>query len=282
VIPYGYTRLDKAHVSFNIGWQWWGEKVEGVVNTIETAQAAGLKVMLKPQVYIPGSWVGNLDFNQDADWEAWEKDYENYILTMAHIADSLQVEMFCIGTEFRKSTDKRAKFWQQIIPKIRNTYTGKLTYSANWDDYQNVSFWNELDYIGINAYFPLTKDKTPPVNDLQQSLKPYINKIQRFVCQQNKPVIFTEYGYLSVDRCAYNTWELEGNIKQHSINEQAQANAIEALLTELKQHNWWAGGFLWKWFPNGQGGEGYNERDYTPQGKKAEEILKKCYENLDV
>jgi len=52
-------------------------------------------------------------------------------------------------------------------------------------------------------------------------------------------------------------------------------------LTELKQYNWWAGGFLWKWFPNGEGGEGYNDRDYTPQGKKAEQILKECYQNLD-
>lgn len=281
VIPYGFTRPAKAHVSFNIDWQWWGEKTEGVVSTIETAHTAELKVMLKPQVYIPGGWVGDLDFDKDSDWQAWEKDYETYILTMAEIADSLQVEMFCVGTEFRKSVSKRPQFWHQLIRKIRDIYDNKLTYSANWDDYENISFWNEMDYIGINAYFPLIDDKTPSISNLQKSLKSYINKIQRFACRQNKPILFTEYGYLSVDKCAYNTWELEAEIKQLPINEQAQANAIEALLTELKQYDWWAGGFLWKWFPNGEGGEGYNYRDYTPQGKKAEQILKECYQNLD-
>jgi len=280
VIPYGYTRPGKAHVSFNIDWQWWGERVEGVTFTIEAAQKAGLNVMLKPQVYMPGSWVGDLEYDNEKAWQAWEKDYENYILTMAQLANSLEVKLFCIGTEFRKSVAKRPQFWTQLIQKIRKTYTGKLTYSANWDDYKNVPFWNELDYIGINAYFPLTKDKTPTIKALQQALRPSIRKIEYFACEQNKPVLFTEYGYLSVDGCAYNTWELEPKVHQLAINEQAQANAIEALLTELQAHDWWHGGFLWKWFPNGKGGEGYNERDYTPQGKKAEAILRKCYQDL--
>ncbi len=277
VIPYGYTRQGKAKMSFNIQWQWWGERVEGIKQTIESAHAAGIKVMLKPQVYIPGSWVGDLEYKTDEKWEKWENDYEEYILTMAKIADSQDVEMFCIGTEFSKSTAQRPQFWRQLIQKTRDIYTGKLTYSANWDNYENITFWHEMDYIGINAYFPLDQSKTPKINDLRKAWQPIVHKMEALACQKNKPIIFTEYGYLSVDGCAYNTWELESKMRRLPLNEQSQANAIEALLVEFKQYDWWQGGFLWKWFPNGVGGEGYRSHDYTPQGKKGEEILKKYY-----
>ncbi len=280
VIPYGFTRPGKAHVSFNIDWQWWGEKTEGVKTSIQLAKEAGLSVMLKPQVYIPGSWPGDLDFKQDDKWGKWETDYEYYLLTMAKIADSMRVEMLCIGTEFSKSVVKRPEFWDQLIDKIQKVYNGKLTYSANWDDYQKVPFWERLDYIGISAYFPLSTAATPSVNELRKAWKPYIKQIEQFACTTNKPVLFTEYGYLSVDGCAHKTWELESKVKSLPINEQAQANAIEALLEELKLQDWWAGGFLWKWFPNGAGGEGYDPSDYTPQNKKAENTLKTCYGNM--
>lgn len=280
VIPYAYTRAGKAHVAFNIDWQWWGERIEGIEFTIKAAHKARLNVMLKPQVYMHGTWVGDLEYSHDEDWQRWEKDYENYILTMAQIAASLEVKLFCIGTEFKKSVEQRPQFWTQLIRKIRDIYKGQLTYSANWNDYQDVPFWSALDYIGISAYFPLVEDKTPSVKALQQALQPITRKIERFACQQNKAVLFTEYGYLSVDGCAHKNWELEAKISQLPINEQAQANALEALLTEMKTHDWWAGGFLWKWFPNGQGGEGYNAKDYTPQGKKAERTLTKCYADL--
>ncbi len=89
-----------------------------------------------------------------------------------------------------------------------------------------------------------------------------------------KPILFTEYGYLSVDGCAWKGWEVESKVNQMPINQQAQANAIGALWNTFSQEPWWAGGFLWKWFPEMQGHEGYPERDYTPQGKIAQDTLK--------
>lgn len=61
VIPYAYTRPGQPSVRYdNAQWQWWGERPEGVRASIALARQAGLKVMLKPQVYVPGSWTGQL------------------------------------------------------------------------------------------------------------------------------------------------------------------------------------------------------------------------------
>lgn len=279
VIPYAYSRPGEARVHFSgLRWQWWGESREGARETIALAKRHGLKVLLKPQVYVPGSWTGAIDFETEAAWQAWERDYEAYILPLAGVAQMQQADMFCIGTEFKASSRKRPGFWKALIRKIRERYDGPLTYAANWDEYEQVPFWQKLDYIGVDAYFPLLDEPTPEVAALRKSWGPYCARLARFAARQDKPVLFTEYGYLSVDGCAWNTWELEARLDHIPINEQAQANALKALYQTFDSERWWAGGFLWKWFPNMRGHEGYPAKDYTPQGKLGEEVVKTWYD----
>ena len=268
VIPYAYTRRGETKVHFNSQRQWWGERPEGVIETIQRANKANVNVMLKPQVYFPGSWPGGHDFENESDWELWEKDYRDYIMTFVPIADSLNVPLFCIGTEFKHSEQKRAPFWRQLIKDIRVEYKGKLTYASNWDCFEKVSFWDDLDYVGIDAYFPLIDEKTPDHQALVKAWDKHISGIRAVHKKTKKQILFTEFGYLSVDGCAHNTWELEDKVRHLPINEQAQANALNALFEVFSQEDYWAGGFLWKWFPNMKGHEGYPASDYTPQGKK--------------
>ncbi len=280
VIPYAYTKLNIPTVKYSEekGWQWWGESPEGTAETIRLAHEKGIKVMLKPQVYVPYGWTGTLDF-PDADWPKWEADYDRYIMRFAKLADSLHVEMFCIGTEFNNAIQKRPAYWKDLIQRIKKQYKGKLTYSSNWDDWDRVPFWADLDYIGLGGYFPLVDAVTPSVEDLKVAWIPIKDRLKTYSTQQQKPVLFTEFGYLSVDGCGWRNWELEKGIEQRKINEQAQSNCYEALFSTFHPEPWWGGGFLWKWFPNMQGHEGYPERDYTPQGKLAGKTLKIWYEN---
>ncbi|MCB0527216.1 MAG: hypothetical protein KDC65_02005 [Saprospiraceae bacterium] len=278
VVPYAFTRPGVPDVRFSEhGGQWWGERPEGARETVRMAHAHGLKVMVKPQVWVPRGWTGMLDFSSENDWEKWEAAYERYILRFAALADSMQADLLCIGTEFRTSVEKRPRYWQALIPKIRNVYRGKLTYSSNWDDWERVPFWGALDYIGLGGYFPLVPDATPDVERLKAAWKPIRDRLGAFSKQQGKPVLFTEFGYLSVDSCGWRNWELERGVEGRRINERAQANCLEALLATFQPEPWWAGGFLWKWFPNMRGHEGYPERDYTPQGKAGESVLKRWY-----
>ena len=278
VIPIAYTRPGKPSIIYNqTEWQWWGERPEGVKETLRLAAGEHLEVMLKPQIYVPGSWTGGLEFKSDADWEKWEDAYRKYILPMAKIAEEYGVQTFCIGTEFKISTARREEFWRNLIKEIRAVYGGKLTYAANWDEYKHITFWDDLDYIGVDAYFPLSDSVTPSVAELKKAWKTPKAEMETIRRKFKKPLIFTEYGYLSVDGCAGKTWELEPRVKTLPINQQAQANAVRALHEVFSPEDYWAGGFIWKWFPEMQGHEGYPARDYTPQGKLAEQVLRECF-----
>jgi hypothetical protein len=277
IVPYAFTPRGKAEVRHNSNHQWWGERPEGVQATIEKAKKAGLKTMLKPQVWSRGWWTGDFHFAKESEWQAWEEDYRDYILSYASLAESLQVDLLCLGTEFKNAIRQRPAYWEGLIDQIRKVYHGPLTYAANWDNFEEIPFWEKLDFIGINAYFPLSKDHLPSLPQLVRAWKRPVQKIRK--CQRiyNKPVIFTEYGYLSVDGAAFNTWDLERKLDELAENQDAQAIAIDALHTVFSREDYWAGGFLWKWYPGMKGHEGYPEKDYTPQGKKAEKVLERWF-----
>ncbi len=280
VIPYAFTRKGEALVHYDHkdkDRRWWGEGRQGIEETIKQAQQHGLKIMLKPQVWCGGGWIGSLDFDKKADWEKWEKSYEDYILPFAELAEEKCIDILCIGTEIKQSAIKRPQFWNLLIHKIRSRYAGLITYAANWDEYHELKFWPKLDYIGIDAYFPLSDKTTPEMEDLMFPLEQVLTTIENFSKLHKKKILFTEYGYLSVDGCAGKTWELESNLQSLNYNPTAQANAIQTLLECCSKKGFWAGGFIWKWYPETHTMRRGLEKDHTPQGKLAEVVLKNCY-----
>ena len=105
--------------------------------------------MLKPQIWVShGEFTGYIEMNNETDWSALEKSYSNFILDFAKHAETLKIEIFCIGTELEKFIENRPEYWKNLIKKIKNVYKGKLTYAANWDEFKRTPFWNEIDYKG--------------------------------------------------------------------------------------------------------------------------------------
>lgn len=274
VVPIAFCRPGQPGIRYDIApWQWWGERPEGLRQTIAMAHAAGLKVMLKPQIYLHGSWPGAIDFDNEKDWLQWERNYLLLMGFMADLAQETNVDLLCIGTEIKASSTQRPGFWRDLASQVRGCYEGPLTYAANWDEYPAISFWDAVDYIGIDAYFPLSNAPTPSILELKKAWKPIVREIEKTSTRFARPVLFTEYGYMSVDQCAHRIWELEPRVQSLPVNQQAQANALEALYSTFWDEPWWAGSFLWKWFPGTEEHEGYPERDYTPQGKKAQQVI---------
>lgn len=277
ITPFGFSASKGIQIEYNQKNHWWGLQNEGLEEIIRLAKEEGLKIMMKPQIFIEDDWVGDLDFPTENEWLGWEQNYSEFILNYAKLAESFGVELFCIGTEVRNSVMNRKEFWFTLIERIRSVYKGKLVYASNWDTYDEVLIWDAVDYIGISAYFPLSKSKTPDQRTLLKKWRPVKRKLKALSSKYSKQILFTEFGYLSVDGCAYKAWELEDKIELRSQNQEAQANALDALFMTFWTEEFWAGGFLWKWFPNMKGHEGYPELDYTPQGKIAERIVQKWY-----
>ncbi|MGB3467952.1 MAG: hypothetical protein WBA74_21885, partial [Cyclobacteriaceae bacterium] len=275
-IPYGFINGNRSTVYYDTDRQWYGETVAGTVNIVQEAQKQGLQVMIKPHIWVGGQgWAGDFELSGEENWREWERQFDAYILTYAKLADSLDVEIFCMATEFRKVVQKRPQYWQKLITKIRKVYSGQLTYAANWDNYQEVTFWDQLDFIGIDAYFPLVHEPTPSVDQLKKEWQTIHSELRSLSEKHGKKILFTEYGYQSVDLGAGKHWEID--LRSGPVNEEVQANAYEALYEVFWAEKWFAGGFLWKWYPNHQRAGGPDNKRFTPQNKLAEEVITTYY-----
>lgn len=269
VIPYAFSRQGEPEVYFDHGNQWWGERSDGAAEMIQMAKKQNLRVMLKPQIWLHGAWIGDYALLTGDQWTLWEKSYADYILHFATLADSMQVDLFCIGTELKSVSLTRPAFWRKLIQDVRKVYRGKITYCANWDEYQQVDFWDSLDYIGVSAYFPLSQKAHPSQAELVEAWEMRKVDLWKIHERYSKPVLFTEYGYRSADGAAGNQWE----IQEYEVNLDLQAEAYEALYTSVWDEPWFGGGFIWKWqFRDGAGGSANN--DYTPQDKPAMEVIR--------
>lgn len=279
LMPFGFMRnISDTSVQYNSKRQWYGETVEGVTNTAKEFHKKKIKVMLKPQIWIPnGGFTGNILMKNEQDWKDFEKQYELFILDYAKVAKNCNVEIFCIGTEMNKFVTSRPEFWKKLIKKIKLIYSGKLTYAENWDTYKNVSFISELDYIGVDAYFPLSKEKTPSVKTLEKAWKTEKATLKSLSAKYKKPILFTEFGYQSKDYTAAEPWNHSNN---NGLNLIAQQNALEAQLKQFWNEKWFAGGFLWKWYDNKNSG-GLKDTDYTVQNKPAQKLLSEWFKKTN-
>ena len=270
VMPFGFLRnLESPEVVFNIDQQWWGEREEGAKQTIELLQKQHIEVMLKPQIWVwNGEFTGDIAMNSEGNWKILEKSYKNFILLYAKVAEEMKVPVFCIGTELHTFVQTRPDYWKKVIADIRAMYSGKLTYAENWDQFEKVPFLFDLDYIGIDAYFPLSDQKTPSVMELKESWQPYKSKIYKLHQQTQKPVLFTEYGYRSMDYTAKQPWNAHRT--KGAVNTEAQKLALQAIYEEFWKEPWFAGGFLWKWYHNHTQVGGPEDNRFTIQNKPAQ------------
>jgi len=262
----------------------WYESQIATMEGIEIAKQLDYKIFLKPHLRLlpkvpnevvktAASWRGTFVPINNTDWEMWEKEYEKWMLNWAMIADSLGVEMLCIGTELRLSAIKRTAFWRQLIPKVRAIYNGQLTYSANWDEYKQIRFWKELDYIGVNAYFPINDERVPTTQKTIKSWKKYRKQLKRTSKKIDKSIVFTEFGYRNIQFAAQQPWQHEKVVA--TLNNEAQANLYQAFFETFEKEKWVVGYFIWQWLGN----EPYAPNTlFTPQGKPALQVLQKWYQ----
>lgn len=277
IMPFGFMQDPHTpNLIFDTDRQWFGETRKGAKQYIEMLHKNGVKVMLKPQIWIwKGEFTGNMAMQSEADWKTLEDSYARFIMHYAGLAEETHADIYCIGTELATFVKNRPAFWSELVGKVREVYKGKLTYAANWDEYANTPFWGELDYIGVNAYFPLCERRNPTTETLRKGWQPWKTKMMALAEQMDRPILFTEFGYRSMDYTGKKPWLVDRN--EEKVNLQAQADATQVLFDEFWDEDWFAGGFVWKWFTHHDRAGGLADNRFTPQNKPAESVIRQRY-----
>jgi len=276
ICPFGIMKTGSTDLAYNSPLNWYGDREEGLINQIRNAKKAGLKICIKPHLYVRGEgWPGEY-YPGKSKWSVWEQNYRAYLLFLSELGQREKVDLIMIGTECKTSVNQRPQFWDNLIDSVRAVYAGQLSYAANWDNYQTVPFWEKLDFISIDAYFPLSKKKTPTVEEVEKSWIPINQKLADFSVSKSKKIIFTEYGYRSTDNAAGQQWFIESRSKVELVNLEAQVNAYLGFYNSVWGQDWFAGGFVWKWYQDSNSG-GLLDSDYTPQNKPVILIIRKIY-----
>ncbi|MEA3328947.1 MAG: discoidin domain-containing protein [Candidatus Omnitrophota bacterium] len=241
---------------------------EALVHAINKAHCLGMKVMLKPHVDVrTGQWRGDIIPSQD-----WFAAYKKYLIYYARLAAQYNVELFSIGTELVNTTlPMWQSQWEDVIKEVRSVFPGRLVYSANWDEYKTVDLWDKLDFIGIDAYFPLTEKKNPAKEELIAAWRHNALEIDNWLKEKklNKPVVFNEVGYCSADGTNMQPWSVLSNLEKEFIDQEEQADCLEAMLIACSDYPWFKGFYWWNYFPQ----ERWSPLGYTIRGKQAEQVL---------
>ncbi len=279
LMPFGFIReLEHPEIIFNSDRQWFGEREDGIRQYAYELKKKKINIMLKPQIWVMrGEFTGFIKMKHEDDWITLEKSYSAFIMKYAKIAQDIHAEIFCIGTELENFVDARPNFWKQLIKDVRKIYNGQLTYAANWNEYERTSFWNDLDFIGIDAYFPLDDKQSPTIEDTRLGWQKYKSEMLDYSLKFNKPILFTEFGYRSIDFAGKAPWAVDRVDKQ--VNLEAQSILMQVLFEEFWNEEWFAGGFVWKWFHNHENVGGSDDNRFSPQNKPAEEIIRAYYKN---
>ncbi len=249
---------------------------------IQACKPVGIEIIIKPHIWITnpsdGKWRADIEMESEEEWQKWESQYERFILHFAELSEQNQLSHFCIGNEYYISTKNRPEFWISLIEKVRDIYSGKLTYGANWDrEYKEITFWDKLDYIGIQAYFPLANKNYPEYQEILNGWDDHLLEIDSISTAFDRKVIFTELGYKSTPDAARYPWGWE-NFKENifqRISTKTQAYCYQAFFEKVWMQEWMAGIMIWQWQTSDRDNDA--NHNFTPEGKPAFNELAKGF-----
>ena len=245
---------------------------------VRNAHAAGLRVMVKPHLEMRGFEAteeerrilrgedsparralvarfeaqaetgehlqhNRISMRSEADWRLWFESYAAYVLPYAREAQAAGADMLCVGREMDSTVVKRETDWRALVARIRAEFAGPLTYSANFDTWQGIAFWDALDFIGVSAYFPLSARPDPPLAELEAGWDRALAPLEVASRRWGRPVLLTEAGFPSIPSAAKAPWREE----RSPADVWLQARCYEATLRALARHPRVEGAFFWLW-----------------------------------
>ncbi len=279
ITPFTGMRNPKRLAPFRIWRSAGSENDESVMFAAKEASKLGISVMLKPHIYIHGSWPGAIEFQTRKEWNEFFDYYFKWIKHYALLAQKSGIPIFVIGNELSVSTLKFPGKWRGMIKKIRAVYDGKITYGANWGkETELIEFWDDLDFIGVSQYYPVSKDSSASDKKLRQGITRIFGKLKSLGNKFNKRVIFTEMGYRSSQYPWMSSYEPEDDRKK--INFESQKRIYSLILDGIEKERWLKGFYIWKWPSYLEYNVNQNYDAYTPMNKPAEDVIAELFSRI--
>jgi hypothetical protein len=245
ITPFGRVwdlRADGVDLSFEAPFD---DNREAVLAVIAQAHALGLKVFVVPHLWVEsGGWRALIDPGSDAGWQRWARSYRRFLLAWA---------------------------------EVRALYPGLLTYSANWDDLDDTLLWDELDLVGVNAFYPLAFRDGASQAELIEGGQRVADGLATTANAWRRPVVLTEVGYTTRKDPAVRPWEWPDGMKDVVVDERAQAEAYVGILAPMLDARFCAGWFVWRLYADPDDVSQEAEWGFSPRGKLAELVLRDAF-----
>jgi hypothetical protein len=234
---------------------------------IRDSRALGLKVMIKPHVWVDGSWAGAVNPGGSEDRELWFERYRSELVRIARIATEESADALAVGTELKLTTSHPQ--WRDVIGAVRAAFPGMLLYVAhNIEEAEAVEFWPYLDAIGVSLYPPLGSDRD---REKRRSVMAGVaGRLDTLATRLGMPVIVGEIGLRSAAGAAAKPWE-SAEERVAEPDPALQAEVLGDWIAVLQRPTV-AGVLIWRWFTDPAAG-GLADTDFTVQGKPAAHIL---------
>jgi len=200
---------------------------------IDDAHEAGLSVAVVPHLFLDdSSWRGEIapsiegEPNEDA-LDMWFVSYQAILKDIATIAAERCVEVLSIGAELTSLTipEVNLERWVDTIEAVQDLFPGKITYSSNWDETTRVpiDFWKEFDFVGVNAFHPLTKKHNASFEEMKGGELEVQRELKELKLSTGKDIWFMELGFRAMQDSAVHPWLWPGEV----MNDAARQASIE-------------------------------------------------------
>lgn len=214
-----------------------------------------------------------MNWTNSENWNIWFQNYQQFIVHYANLSEQIGCDQFSIGGEL-DSTDDQTELWTETIQMIRKSYSGPITYGANHGSENGIDWWDLVDYIGVDAYYPMDPtNPSPTIDDLYDFWLPWYESLQLLSLKYDKPVIFAEVGYCSKYWSNFNPAGCDNTTMPTDYR--AQENLYQALFKRFWPEDWFAGVFWWAWYTAPDGG--YGQSSYSFTMKSAENVVYRYY-----
>ena len=275
IVPYSFMKNPTLAAPIPVVQFPGSENDESVIHSAAHAKGMGLKVILKPQIWTGhNTWTGDIRMENEKQWQAFFDYYSRWIVHYAMLAEIYHWDMLCIGNEMVQTTLEREQDWRKVIRQVRGIYNGPLVYAANWgDEFEKTMLWADLDYIGLNCYYPLSQKDRPGDHELVKGFSDVVQKVEKIWKRYQKPVIFTEIGFPSIQAPWKKPHEDRGDVIPESED---QRRCYEVVFSAI-QGKPWCQGILWWKFPSSLEGRRRSETDFSPLGKPAEKVVSQWF-----